>query len=1376
VHPLTGTYQNYCVTARIAKVTLPTSGYIAYSYTGGAGTNNSGIFNDGSAATLQRTLNDGTSSNVWTYTRTQVSGNHWQTKVTTPSDPVNPGSVGDDTVIDFQRDSATTTANNFYETQRVAYQGSSSGTALQTITSCYNSNTTNCTTTAVSSPISQQNAVASLPSTGSSTVQSERIAIYNSVGVPTEVDDYSFGSGAVGGLLRQTLISYAPLSNITAFRQTVTVKNGAGTILAQTNYNYDETTPNPAPSGTTQLTSVSGSRGNLTSVQRCTVLTSCSSFLKTTMTYDTAGQLLSVKDPVGNTTSFDYTDNYFTDNGSNPPQPYSPAHPTDAFPKAVTPPMIGATTFGYYIYSGQGALSTDQNGNNSYTHFDSFGRPSTVQGPGQGTTLPWVLTTYATSGLQADTYLGITDTTPSASCSSCRHDQVALDGLGRSIHSYLVSDPEGQTAVDTAYDALGRVLSGSHPHRSSASGTDGTETPTYDALGHTIKITHQDGTYSQTFFGAAVGGSGVNTAQLCSSSTYGLGLPVLAIDEAGKKREVWTDGLGRTIEADEPDSSGNLTSNTCYSYDPLGNLLQIARSSSPSQTRTYGYDALSRVTSVSIPELANCAVTYSYDSNSSLQTRIAPAPNQPSCTTTVTTTYSHDALNRLTKIAYGSTAPVATPTVQYGYDGTALTGCATTPPTLADSNPKGRMTSMCDGSGATSWAHDAAGRILTEKRIILGITQTISYSYNLDGSISTVTYPSGKQVAYTVSNAQRLTASKDPATGGPQFAILASYAPTGGLNGMITGQISGGFGGISESHTYNSSLEYTSTKATSTAGTAMDLSLSYNLSGGDNGTVTTITNNVSTETGRTQSLSYDPLNRVASATTQATSGTDCWGQNFTPDALANLNTISSAQCSSNTLSVTVDANNHINSSTTFAYDASGNMTQDGKGTGYSYSFDAENHLAKATGMSGGPYCYVYDGNGLRVAKKSGANGDCTGGTVTKLYWRSLSGDSLAETDGSGSTTNVAYSEYIFFAGRRIASRDGPGHIFYWFADQLGSTRTITTGSGTGQTPGQLCYDADFTAYGQEISYTARLQATACPPSYKFTGYERDPETANGQGDTGLDYAFARYYSSRLGRFLSTDPFGGSIGDLQSHNAYAYVLNNPTNFIDPLGLYCYVGQVGCHQGASWVGGSFAFIDVPVFGWGFQTYTGADGQYLGTDWEYGFLGYGLGLGFDPFSSSPGSLRDLLTHNKACADILGGTDRALAILTAATQVHTDAANFTPPALIYPESKFAVDSVIENVKGALATPDFASDKSGAWTGTSFNVYTNAQFSALTPSQRQTVFIHELHHVALGHTDASVQLDGPSPDPLFIPPTGPFADVKRISDACHTQPINPPK
>jgi RHS repeat-associated protein len=65
----------------------------------------------------------------------------------------------------------------------------------------------------------------------------------------------------------------------------------------------------------------------------------------------------------------------------------------------------------------------------------------------------------------------------------------------------------------------------------------------------------------------------------------------------------------------------------------------------------------------------------------------------------------------------------------------------------------------------------------------------------------------------------------------------------------------------------------------------------------------------------------------------------------------------------------------------------------------------------------------------------------------------------------------------------------------------------------------------------------------------FTSYNRDSET-------GFDYAMARYYGDRHGRFMSPDPghVGASIGDPQSWNAYAYVGNDPINWVDPDGLF------------------------------------------------------------------------------------------------------------------------------------------------------------------------------------------------------------------------------
>lgn len=68
--------------------------------------------------------------------------------------------------------------------------------------------------------------------------------------------------------------------------------------------------------------------------------------------------------------------------------------------------------------------------------------------------------------------------------------------------------------------------------------------------------------------------------------------------------------------------------------------------------------------------------------------------------------------------------------------------------------------------------------------------------------------------------------------------------------------------------------------------------------------------------------------------------------------------------------------------------------------------------------------------------------------------------------------------------------------------------------------------------------------------YQFTGYEYD-------SGSGYNYAVARYEAGRWGRFQSPDAYLGSasITNPQSLNRYSYVLNNPTNLVDMLGLDC-----------------------------------------------------------------------------------------------------------------------------------------------------------------------------------------------------------------------------
>jgi RHS repeat-associated protein len=1030
---------------------------------------------------------------------------------------------------------------------------------------------------------------------------------YDSYGNTTAIEENNYYTGTLpSGPDRTTTIAYlntTPYINALILNRptSVVVTNSSGTTVAKTLYSYDSSAlvsgavgSCPAVTGSanhdgTAYGTTNTVRGNVTQIQR--LVSGTSNYLTTSMTYDITGQLRTSSDNLGHTTTYCDQDNFFTDPGDSSGQAPSqliPSHTFNAYLTKITYPTVNSVTLtsslGYYWGSGDVATSTDANSNPTYNHlFNALNIPSSTSFPNGG----WTYNIYDVSNGKEtgiDSYIGInhstalTSTCPAQATPACRHDQLVFDtaGLGRIAGRILVSDPDGQTEMDTAYESNGRVGSGSIPYRGTPPCSQCLESPSYDGLDRVTQTTHADNNSTTTYYGANVSTAGGNSSQLCSSSTYGLGYPILVADEAGNKRQTWTDGFGRAIETDEPGSSSNLTVGTCYSYDLNNNLTQVTSLGlTQTQKPTYTYDMISRLTSKTLPEAGTTCLYYTTtggtcgspvsgtlcSGNPSLVCRrVRPSPNQTSSTVYVTTTYTYDALNRLTSIsysdAYGSNPP--NPTVKYGYDNVALTGCTTAPPSLTILNGLGRRTSMCDGSGATSWSFDKVGNISTEERTIDGQTpKTLNYSYYIDNSINTIQYPGGRIVTYTEGDAQRMTQVTDTVDSINYVTAPSSppmYSPAGAVANAIHGFVSGGFGGITESYTYNNRLEVTSIQATSSAGTPLNLSYSY--VSGNNGNVSQQTNNASS--GRTQTYTYDSLNRLLTAQAQATSGGDCWGQSFgnngppvtlAADALANLFYTTSIKCSSPSPQYSMNTSNDNQfTGTGISYDAEGDMTAD---TAFGYTYNAENRIIVVSGMSGGPYCYTYDGNGLRVMKatpKSGQTCSSTGSNAPNpvmLYWRSVSGQTLAETDGTGSTANANYNEYIFLANRRVAqSNPSSDGVYYYFVDHLGSTRVVTTATGT------ACYEVDYFPYGAENTPSGFTDT--CSTRYRFTGYERDLETTYGTS-AGNDYAFARYYNSRLGRFMSADPLDGDITDPQTLNHYAYVRNNPLNLIDPSGM-------------------------------------------------------------------------------------------------------------------------------------------------------------------------------------------------------------------------------
>src|SRR5579864_5292280 len=557
---------------------------------------------------------------------------------------------------------------------------------------------------------------------------------------------------------------------------------------------------------------------------------------------------------------------------------------------------------------------------------------------------------------------------------------------------------------------------------------------------------------------------------------------------------------------------------TQYSYDALGNMLSVTQKGDPAVTssslwrvRTFSYDSLSRLLTATNPESGT--LSYTYDANGNLLQKTSPAPNQTG-TATQTVSFCYDALNRVTGKAYSTqSCPLSSPVVTYTYD--------------AGANGIGHLTSLSDQAGTGSYIFDALGRISSEQRTInpgvglAAVSKNLAYTYNLDGSVATLTYPSGAVVTYMPDSAGRILSAIDSGSN-ISYVTGATYGPDSGLTGFVSGH-SSSFAGITNSFSYNKRFQPVTMSATSPSATVFSIGYDFHLGNGDNGNVFGIANY--RDSSRNQTFAYDSLNRLISA---QNSGTDCtqktannlteyWGNTYGYDAWGNLLQKTVTKCGAENLSITALANNQLSG---YSYDAAGNMTHDAT-TGNNYSYDQENRITGAAG-----YTYTYDADGNRVEKSNGSTGT--------IYW-SMSPGIVAESDLSGALK----SEYVFFDGERVARKDFPGGaVSYYFSDHLKTASVITDSAGI------IKEDEDYYPWGGELQFVNNDSN-----HYKFTAKERDSET-------GLDYFGARYYGNWLGRFLTPDwavrpitvPYA-NFGDPQSLNQYSYVRNIPTSQAD-----------------------------------------------------------------------------------------------------------------------------------------------------------------------------------------------------------------------------------
>jgi RHS repeat-associated protein len=994
--------------------------------------------------------------------------------------------------------------------------------------------------------------------------------------------EYGFGIGEPGALIRHTRTDYltsgydtvvgtnidpdaAATIHIRNLPTSQAVYSDAGTSnkVAEMTYEYDnyaasdgyhaqlvarpgitglcDGSPQNCPGGANFADPNYTARGNVTRISHW--LNTTGGAVDTYQQYDVAGNVVKAIDAKGKATTLDFIDRFGStddDARQNTPPAELNGQMTYAFATKVTNALGQEAYTQYDYFLGRPVNSEDANGIvGSIAYNDTLDRPT------QG-----IQARYKVGvGIPAErrqTTFNYDDTNRVITTTSDRDTfndnmlagKAYYDGLGR---TWRGATYEGSTwsIIDTQFGALGRVSQVSNPYRAadpdSASPPSGpwaewTKTD-YDELGRVSSVITPEGAHVDMAY---------------------IGNQVTVTDQAVKSRRSETDAFGRLIKITE--DPGGLNYETYYSYDALGNLRQVTQGS---QTRNFVYDSLSRLTSATNPESGT--MTYAYDLNGNLIDKTDARG--------VKTTMAYDALNRvISKIYSGTTsegiaAANATPPVNYFYDDySALPSGA---PSWPGTPSKGRLIGVTYGPGSegTYYKYDAAGRIVTNHQRMGTSNYATAYFYNRAGAVTREErgIPARRRILMGYDAAGRL-ATMD--TGSYPFLTYVPlvnnirYTPFGGLQSETYGN------GLIHSMAYNSRHQPTEIRLGRPDNLESVLRLGYiygtasNVNGQDpeitlannNGNVARIKYLISGAVQYTQTFQYDSLNRLSYAVEHnngAYNDADrAWYQTFDYDRYGNrginvANTSDNVDAANRALQLAdfSMANNRI-THTDFFYDAAGNLISE---PGKNYTYDAENRIVTATVAGGAPSQYIYDGNGHRVKK-------IVGGVATRFEYGA--GGELT-TERNDSNSNVI-KDYLYKGGELLATSKvgNSGEYEYATADHLGSPRAWTGSDGNLIMGGRH----DYGPFGEELFAGVGIRSAALgygadSTRQKFDGYERDAET-------GLDFAQARYFSSVQGRFTSPDiPFADQYEyDPQSWNLYAFVINNPLKYDDPLGLW------------------------------------------------------------------------------------------------------------------------------------------------------------------------------------------------------------------------------
>ena len=775
-----------------------------------------------------------------------------------------------------------------------------------------------------------------------------------------------------------------------------------------------------------------------------------------------------------------------------------------------------------------------------------------------------------------------------------------FDGLGRPFQTVLkkVTASSSNLVTLQEYDVAGRAANSWLPivssaeyvapasFKSSAPGNYGNDSrpygqPVYEAspLNRTVKeygpgaAWHGGHSVNTDYLANSTANAQLNcinysvssAGALTSNGSYASGQlsVVKTTDEDLNVSYTFTDKMGHVVLSRQ--MKGSETHDTYYVYDDKSNLCFVLQPMYQSSANLdqyafqYKYDGRNRCIWKKLPGAGYMEMVY----DNADRLVFSQDGNQRALTSGNWTYYKYDGLNRLTEQGTCTNKVTTSGTnvlVQHFYDSYAFRSQAgfnnSNFPDDASGNGKGALTaSVATVLGSsnkiyTAYYYDIKGRVVkTVQSNPLGGYDVAATVYTFTNKPATVTHThtaSGKTTrtevyTYSYDHADRLL--KVEHTLGGTKITLADYAydnlgrlQSKSLHGSATNKLT---------YAYN-----VRGWLTGISGTKFTQNLYYNTGNGTaryNGSISSMTWKAGNEsTVRGYKFTYDGLDRLLNATYGETAGinanTDRFSENVTAyDKNGNIKTLqrygqtaASGYGLIDNLTFTLAGNllNRVDDAAAASAYGGGFEFKDGVKQANEYTYDSNGNLTKDLNKGISTITYnvlnlpnmVTFSDGSTIAYTYGADG-------TKLKTVHKTGSTTTTTDYCG---NVVYEngvqKLLLTDEGYVTLSDSKYH--YYLKDHQGNNRVVINQSGTVEEANH------YYPFGGVFASSGNVQP------YKYNGKELDAK----KGLNWYDYG-ARHYDAALGRFTTVDP---SAENYYSTSPFTYCLNNPLNYIDPLG--------------------------------------------------------------------------------------------------------------------------------------------------------------------------------------------------------------------------------